>query len=168
MKFLLLLVLIWGVLFPGELCARLALDPLLESKDGQKDSIAPSHSSKQKEESTWRRGEVVFFLSLPFTAIGSFAAVQGYGSLMGQTNPFPSNTQITAALTFALVTSFVVAWNDYYYKRYCGLETAYGTISEQGDNLRYSRIGKKSLGIRANSITKKEHYWQFGLIWKTF
>jgi hypothetical protein len=168
-KILLPLIISWSVVFPSELWGRLALDPLPAKKDSKGQDKTLAGSSPHEGESTWRRGDVVFFISLPFTAMGSFAAVQGYGSLLGQTNPVPSNAQITAALTFALATSFVIAWNDYYYKRHCRTETALNvTMPGQRPESNYGNSGRVDFGISHSSFATKDHYWQFDLVWKTF
>lgn len=82
-------------------------------------SIAPV-PEKREPETVLRRGEIIFFISYPFTFLGSVVAynLAGYAitSADGQSNFSSSGAgfYVLSAATAAIL-SFGIAMNDYYY-----------------------------------------------------
>jgi hypothetical protein len=74
----------------------------------------------ESEESKFRRGEVIFFISYPFTFLGSLAAYSIAGSGMRSLDSGQSDFSPTGAGFFGLVAvtaaffSFGIAMNDYH------------------------------------------------------
>jgi multisubunit Na+/H+ antiporter MnhB subunit len=72
----------------------------------------------EKEESPLRRGEIIFFISYPFTFLASFAAygVFGYGmyAAEGKSNFAPDGAFYGLAAVTAAILSFGIAMDDHY------------------------------------------------------
>lgn len=74
---------------------------------------------QESEESKFRRGEVIFFISYPFTFLGSLAVYSIAGSGMSSLDSGLGNFSPTGAGFFGLVAvtaaffSFGIAMNDY-------------------------------------------------------
>jgi hypothetical protein len=109
----------------------------LEVNPGYPESI---HTDNKEPESALRRGEVIFFISYPFTFLASFAAygVFGYGmsALDGKPNFTPDGSFYALTAVTAAFFSFGIAMDDYY------------AIKAQTKNTDGKTVGYLSLSFR--------------------
>jgi hypothetical protein len=109
----------------------------VEVNPGFPESIA---SDNKEPESPLRRGEVIFFISYPFTFLASFATYAAFGYGMSALDGKSSFTLEPSFYGLAAVTaaflSFGIAMNDYY------------TIKAQAKNSDGTTVGYLSLSFR--------------------
>lgn len=107
-KSILCALLIMALAVPGVL-------PAAEVNPGYPENI---HTDGKEPESPLRRGEIIFFISYPFTFLASFAAygLFGYGlyAADGKTGFAPDGTFYGLTAVTAAFLSFGIAMDDHY------------------------------------------------------
>jgi heme/copper-type cytochrome/quinol oxidase subunit 3 len=91
---------------------------VIGAQSGANSTEFQSSSKSEEPESALRRGEVVFFISYPFTFLGSFGTymIAGYAAaaIDGKNNFAPQGGFYGLVALTAAILSFGIAMDDYY------------------------------------------------------